>query len=133
MKYYQNRFPEKAWQSDIEPDCAVKGDTMLLQMLINNLIENAIKYSPKNALISIELKKENNNVLLKVKDEGFGIPDREKKKIFQKFYRVGSESTRTAQGTGLGLYLCKKIAKDHSAQIIVTDNSPAGSIFTVKF
>jgi signal transduction histidine kinase len=130
---YQNRFPEKKWQQNIETDCVVKGDTLLLQMLINNLIENAIKYSPKNALIDIELKKDNKNVLLKVKDEGVGIPDQEKKKIFEKFYRVGSESTRIAQGTGLGLYLCKKIAKDHSAQIIVTDNSPAGTIFTIKF
>src|SRR5579871_126043 len=130
---YQTRFIERKWQSDIEPDIAFKSDTLLLQMLVNNLIENAIKYSPKNSLVHIELKKENSHALLKVKDEGIGIPDNEKKKIFEKFYRVGNESTRTSQGTGLGLYLCKKIAKDHSAQITITDNSPAGSIFTVKF
>ncbi|HLK27868.1 MAG TPA: ATP-binding protein [Puia sp.] len=130
---YQTRFIERKWQSDIEPDIAIKSDTLLLQMLVNNLIENAIKYSPKNSLVHIELKKENSHALLKVKDEGIGIPDNEKKKIFEKFYRVGNESTRTSQGTGLGLYLCKKIAKDHSAQITITDNSPAGSIFTVKF
>ncbi len=130
---YQNRFPEKKWQSDIHTDIFIKGDELLLQMLINNIIENAIKYSPKNSLIVIELKKEGNHILLKVKDEGFGISNDEKKKIFEKFYRVGNESTRTAQGTGLGLYLCRKIAKDHSAQIIVTDNSPTGSIFTVRF
>jgi len=129
---YQNRFPEKKWQQDIQTNIFIKGDQLLLQMLINNLIENAIKYSPKTSLIIIELKKEN-HVLLKVKDEGFGISNEEKKKIFEKFYRVGNEATRTAQGTGLGLYLCKKIAKDHSAQIIVTDNSPTGTIFTVKF
>jgi two-component system sensor histidine kinase CiaH len=130
---YQNRFPEKKWQSDIEPGVAIKGDNLLLQMLINNLIENAIKYSSKNAWIGVELKKENNAILLRIRDEGSGIPHNEKKKIFDKFYRVGNESTRTAQGTGLGLYLCSKIAKDHSAHITVADNSPAGSIFTVKF
>lgn len=132
-KDYQNRFPEKKWQANIQPGMVIKGDALLLQMLINNLIENAIKYSPKNTLISIELKKENTGVVLLVKDEGPGIANEEKKKVFEKFYRVGSETTRTAQGTGLGLYLCRKIADDHSAQITVSDNSPTGSIFTIKF
>ncbi|MBS1948349.1 MAG: two-component sensor histidine kinase [Bacteroidetes bacterium] len=130
---YIRRFPEKNWQPGIEPNMMVKGDPLLLQMLLNNLLENAVKYSPKNALIAVELKKEAHNIFLKIKDEGYGVPDAEKKKIFGKFYRIGNESTRTAQGTGLGLYLCNKIAKDHSAHIAVTDNSPAGSIFTVKF
>ncbi|MBS1916349.1 MAG: two-component sensor histidine kinase [Bacteroidetes bacterium] len=133
-KDYQQRFPEKKWQVNVHPDISVKGDTLLLQMLVNNLIENAIKYSPKQSQITIKLKKENNsNSVLYVKDEGPGIPADEKKKIFEKFYRVGNESTRSAQGTGLGLYLCKKIAKDHNASIGVTDNSPSGSIFTVTF
>jgi two-component system sensor histidine kinase CiaH len=132
-KDYQNRLAEKKWQLDVQPEIFIKGDFLLIQMLINNLIENANKYSPKNTTITLELKKENTPVLLKVKDEGTGISDKEKKKIFEKFYRVGNESTRSAQGTGLGLYLCRKIAKDHNAAINVTDNSPAGSIFTVTF
>jgi two-component system, OmpR family, sensor histidine kinase CiaH len=131
-KDYQQRFPEKKWQVDIQPDVSIKGDTLLLQMLVNNLIENAIKYSPKQSAITIGLKKENSPSLY-IKDEGSGIPAEEKKKIFEKFYRIGNESTRSAQGTGLGLYLCKKIAKDHNASISVTDNSPSGSIFTVTF
>ena len=130
---YQNRFVEKKWQSNIQPGITIKGDAVLLQMLINNLVENAIKYSPKNSLIAVELKKEGASVIFSVKDEGPGINNEEKKKIFQKFYRIGNESTRVAQGTGLGLYLCNKIAKDHAANITVTDNSPTGSIFTVKF
>jgi len=132
-KDYQNRFSEKRWQANIQPEITIKGDALLLQMLINNLIENAIKYSPKNAQITIELKKENNAAQLQVKDEGKGIANEEKKKIFEKFYRVGSEATRTAQGTGLGLYLCRKIAEDHSANISVSDNTPTGTIFTIKF
>jgi len=130
---YQSRFPDKRWQSNIQPEITIKGDALLLQMLINNVIENAIKYSPKNALITIELEKGNDAVLLLIKDEGKGIPNKEKKKIFEKFYRVGSEATRTAQGTGLGLYLCGKIADDHSASISVSDNKPAGTILTIKF
>ena len=66
-------------------------------------------------------------------DEGAGISEEEKKNIFQKFYRIGNEQTRKTQGTGLGLYLCKKIAAYHQADIFVTDNQPRGSIFTVQF
>ena len=53
--------------------------------------------------------------------------------MFDKFYRVGNEQTRIAKGTGLGLYICKKIAKSHDADITLTDNTPRGSIFTVTF
>jgi K+-sensing histidine kinase KdpD len=102
-------------------------------MLVSNLVENALKYAPKEGLISIELKKEKGSPVLSIKDEGVGITDQEKSKIFDKFYRVGNESTRTTQGTGLGLYLCKKIATDHHAAIQVSDNQPTGSIFTVRF
>ena len=60
-------------------------------------------------------------------------PKKEQKRIFQKFYRVGNENTRTAQGTGLGLYLCRKIARDHKMRLEVSDNQPKGTIFTVRF
>jgi len=62
---------------------------------------------------------------------GEGIADNEKKKIFEKFYRSGNESVRVAKGTGLGLYLCKRIVKDHKGEIKVQDNIPNGTIFTV--
>jgi signal transduction histidine kinase len=70
---------------------------------------------------------------LQVRDEGPGIADDEKKKVFAKFYRIGNEGTRKSQGTGLGLYLCRKIAQYHNADISVTNNDPCGSIFTVIF
>ena len=129
----QHRFPERKWQEAIGPDCTISGDPLLLQMLVNNLAENALKYTPKEGAIRITLKKEGSRIILSVKDEGPGIPDNEKKKIFSKFYRTGSEKTRSTQGTGLGLYLCRRIASDHKATIKVSDNSPIGSIFTVVF
>ena len=104
---------------------------MLLQMLVNNLLENALKYSPKEKTIRLLFKKENDKIYLHVIDEGEGIPASEKKKIFEKFYRSGNEATRTAKGTGLGLYLCKKIVQDHKGRIEVKDNHPNGCIFTV--
>jgi signal transduction histidine kinase len=135
---FRNRFPERIIHEDIEADADVKGDALLLQMLVNNLLENALKYSAKENSVSASLKKHRSgasvsSVELQVKDEGPGIPDGEKKKIFSKFYRVGNEATRKTQGTGLGLYLCRKIARDHNADISVTDNKPGGSIFTVSF
>jgi len=130
---FMQRFGEKRWQTNIQPDLSIQGDYLLLQILVNNLVENAIKYSPKNGMITVNLTRENSNIVFQVKDEGRGIPVNERKKIFKKFYRIGNEQTRTTQGTGLGLYLCKKIATDHRAQIVVSDNHPGGSIFTVVF
>lgn len=130
---FKGRFPERVFADQIESDAEVKGDPLLLQILINNLLENAIKYSPKENPIAVTLKKNDSVVQLELADQGPGIPDDEKKKIFSKFYRVGNEATRKTQGTGLGLYLCRKIADDHNADILVTNNTPRGSIFVVQF
>jgi signal transduction histidine kinase len=74
-----------------------------------------------------------NQVEFSVADLGEGLAEVEKKKVFEKFYRVGEENTRKTKGTGLGLYLCKKIVQGHGGKIFVTNNQPQGSIFTVKF
>lgn len=130
---FRNRFPERMFNENIEPDVDVKGDPLLLQLLVNNLLENAIKYSPKEKPITASLKKTSGAITLEIMDEGPGIAEEEKKKIFNKFYRVGNETTRKTQGTGLGLYLCSIIARDHNADISVTNNIPAGCNFVVTF
>jgi two-component system sensor histidine kinase CiaH len=127
------RYPDRKFAEEITGDMDVMGDSLLLQLLINNLLENAVKYSPKNKPITCCLYASEQKIKLQVIDEGPGIPDEEKKKVFRKFYRLGNEATRKAQGTGLGLYLCLKIAKDHDADISVTNHLPQGSIFTVTF
>ena len=130
---FHARFPERKLDSRIEDDIDISGDALLLQILVNNLLDNAIKYTLKESNISLTLQKTNKGVFLKIADEGPGIADDEKKKVFERFYRIGSEQVRKTKGTGLGLYLCKKIAVDHNADISVTNNHPAGSIFTVHF
>lgn len=130
---FKNRFPERNWQSEILPEIDITGDPLLLQILVNNLLENANKYSPKEGVILCRLKETGKQVVLEVIDQGPGIPDEEKPKVFDKFYRIGNENTRIAKGTGLGLYLCHKIAKDHHATIRVTDNLPTGCNFSVSF
>ncbi len=130
---FRNRFPDRSFREDIEPDAAIKGDPLLLQIMISNLVENALKYSPKETPVSALLRKSRSGIELHITDEGPGIPDEEKKKIFTRFYRIGNEATRTKQGTGLGLYLCSIIARDHNADISVTNNEPRGSNFAVSF
>lgn len=130
---FRSRFPERFFKSQIEEDVDIKGDALLLQMMINNLLANAVKYSPKDAPVSAILKKKDERIQLEIIDEGPGIEESEKKKIFNKFYRIGNEVTRKTQGTGLGLYLCSKIASSHNADISVTNNQPRGSNFVVTF
>ena len=129
---FKMRFPKRNINLAADHDIYLTGDRLLLQMAVNNLLDNAIKYSGKEEKIDIILKKENDEINLLIKDEGKGIPDEEKNNIFNTFYRVGNLHTKGAKGTGLGLYLTKKIIEQHNGKIIVTDNNPRGSIFEVK-
>lgn len=128
---FVQRFPQREIRTKIREDVMVEGEAMLLQLLLNNLVDNAIKYSAKEKPVSIVVSASNHKALIEVADEGAGISDAEKKKIFEKFYRSGNENTRSAKGTGLGLYLCKKIVSDHRGSITVKDNRPQGSVFSV--
>lgn len=125
------RFAGKKIHSNIQENIYVHGDRLLLQMAVNNLLDNAIKYSTRETAITIVLSQKENTIDLQVKDEGKGIEEEEKKKIFDKFYRVGNAATKAAKGTGLGLFLTKKIVKEHNGNISVTDNIPSGCIFTI--
>ena len=127
------RFPQRTICSVLAPDTYVNGDVLMLQIAINNLIDNAIKYSPKGTAINVLLRQAGKQILLSIIDEGNGIEDAEKIKVFEKFYRLGNTATKGAKGTGLGLFLTKKIVQQHNAKIIVTDNNPAGSNFTIVF
>jgi len=127
------RYHDRMLVQKLQEDIDINGDPLLLKLLVSNLLENANKYSPKDKPITIELKKSTDLIQLQVQDEGCGIGDHEKKNVFKKFYRIGNEKTRTAKGTGLGLYLCKKIAVDHEGSIKVEDNQPRGTNFIVSF
>lgn len=127
---YAARYPERI-EANLEADNAViAGDKLMLQMALHNLIENALKYSDKP--VKIDLFTKARHVFFRVSDEGGGIPDTEKIQIFQKFYRIGDEKHRKAKGTGLGLYLTKKIMDQHRGKISVRDNHPAGSVFELS-
>lgn len=127
------RFPKRSFTDAIDEGAYIQGDALLLQLLFNNLIENAVKYSPADQPVHVELHTTDAHIRLSIADKGLGIPQHEKHKVFSKFYRVGNENTRKTKGTGLGLYLSQKIAADHHTTIRIEDNQPTGCIFTIEF
>lgn len=123
---------KEALVTDIAPDVYVTGDKFSLSAVVSNLIENAVKYSaPCNPIFVSVSKLANGKVCFKVADLGIGISDDDKLKIFNRFYRVGSEDTRKTKGTGLGLFIVKQVLDNHQAQIKVKDNTPRGTVFEV--
>lgn len=132
LPFYESRFPGRV-QAHIHPDVFIRGDETLLELAINNLVENAIKYSPADQEIEIRLETRKKRALFQVKDHGPGIPESEKKKIFQKFYRIGNEETRKHKGTGLGLYLTHQIVQSMRGKINLRHRSPHGSVFELSF
>lgn len=128
----RRRNPERCLTSFVPEGVTITGDPLLLRLLVSNLLENAAKYA-RDACFSCALGEEAGAVYFRVADEGPGIPDEEKKRVFDKFYRMGSEQTRRAKGTGLGLYICSRIARAHGASISLTDSVPQGATFTVRF
>lgn len=119
--------------AEIEPKVELIGDKFTLTSVVNNLIENAVKYSAPCETVDVKLFRKNNEVHLIVADHGIGIADSEKLHIFDKFYRVGNEDTRNTKGTGLGLFIVKQVLDKHEASINIRDNRPKGSVFEVVF
>ena len=131
----EEKFPTINFRKEISPNIEmVEGDKMGLVSIVTNLIENAVKYNQKeNPKIVVNLNFEKNNIKFEVADNGIGISDKEKKNIFERFYRVGNEDTRRTKGTGLGLYIVRQIVKAHQGKIQVVDNQPVGTRFIVNF
>ena len=98
--------------NNIPETLIIIGDDFYLISLFQNLLDNAKKYSPKESTINFYIENHVNKVILCVSDEGIGIADNEKLKIFDRFYRIEDEETRNYKGTGLGLFLVDQIAKD---------------------
>ena len=121
------------FETHIEEGLHISGDKNALTLMFSNLIENSLKYSPKDAPLGIDLKLEDKKVTLCISDHGPGIPSEEKDKIFKKFYRLGNEETRKTKGTELGLFIVKYIVKGHKGNILVKDNKPSGTIFCIQF
>ncbi len=109
------------------------GDILSLRLVFSNIFQNTLKYASVKAQVVISITENNNLLQIKIADNGPGIAQKEKNKIFKKFYRIGDENTRQSQGTGLGLFLVKQILRKHKSNITVEKNSPNGAIFNITF
>jgi signal transduction histidine kinase len=109
---------------------SIYGDMRLIQRMIANLLDNAIKYTPSNGSISVDIRsKDNQSALIAVKDTGIGISEQDLPHIFERFYRC--DPSRSQAGTGLGLSFARAVARAHYGDITVTSTPNKGSTFTV--
>lgn len=129
----QVRFPHANIQAQLpERMPPVQADKPGMSSVIQNLLENALKYSPPGTPVECKVERLDEKTIIRVADQGHGIPDSEKKAVFEKFYRLGSEETRRSTGTGLGLYIVQQVVKAHGGTISVENNTPKGTVFVVE-
>lgn len=117
---------------DRQGDLNLKADRAHLQSVIFNLIDNALKYGKANPAIQISLKGEADGIVLSITDNGIGIPEAYRQKIFEKFFRVPAGDTHNAKGHGLGLSYVAQVLKQHGGSISVDSHEGLGSTFTIR-
>ena len=118
-------------EKTIVPVFFIHADRDHLHEVLNNLFENAIKYTPSGT-VAVNVTGDNDSVQISVKDSGIGIPSEDLPHLFQKFYRVDNSETREINGTGLGLFLSRKLTESIGGKLTVESEYKKGSIFTVK-
>jgi K+-sensing histidine kinase KdpD len=116
---------------EIETGIVVPVDVFFMETILNNLIENAIKYGTIEKGITVYLYKKDREILFGVKDNGPGISKELRKQIFYKFFRAGNEETRMKKGSGLGLFIVSELVRIHNAKILYKENSPSGANFEI--
>lgn len=112
----------------------VMGDAEELRTAVSNLLDNAVKYSPDGVHISVELEvPDEERLVLRVRDQGVGIPEHELKRIFRRFYRVTQRSLSQAKGTGLGLFIVRAIARKHGGRVFAqSEGAGKGTTVTLE-
>ena len=110
----------------------VKGNTNLLYRALYNLVENAIRYNNEEGSVNITLETRGQEGVIIIADTGVGIAPEQRELVFEPFYRVNKSRSREFGGAGIGLSLVKTILKRHGASITVSENSPQGSVFTIR-
>lgn len=109
----------------------IKMDARLIVQVIINVVNNAIKYTQQGSVITISTEKQGDKAVIQIKDNGPGVGDDEKDRIFEMFYCGSGQSADSQRSLGLGLALCKSIITAHGGEISVSDNVPCGAIFTI--
>lgn len=128
-------YPQKGIQYKLESSISqVWGNPMFIEQVVTNLVENAFKYTSQGGTVTVEWHKSESEKwdILKVSDNGIGIPKNHHERLFERFYRVDSGRSRDAGGTGLGLAIVKHIINIHNGKISLESREEEGTTFTVK-
>ena len=132
VDYYKKLYPHHHFEYEISDErVVVHADKPSVNSILRNLIENGIKYSGPDVHIKICLQSESDRHILIVADRGIGIAKGERDKVFEQFYRVGSEDTRKTKGTGLGLFIVHKLIDLHEWKINIRSHQPKGTQFVI--
>jgi signal transduction histidine kinase len=110
-------------------DVEILGDEVWLHRAAGNLVSNAIKYTPAGGRVLVTCREADGEGVVEVTDTGLGIPPEAQARLFQRFYRVRTESTRRAAGTGLGLAIVRTIIERHGGRVWVSSEEGKGSVF----
>lgn len=129
----QFRLPEDTLELKFNTNCEVMIDVSSLGMVFNNLVDNSIKYSDSKVQIKVTAECTQKKLIIDFKDNGIGIPVKEQKKVFQKFYRIYDKNIPNVKGTGLGLYWVKEIIKNHKGDIYIMNSGKSeGTTFRIE-
>jgi two-component system phosphate regulon sensor histidine kinase PhoR len=131
IQRFRTRFPNALLEIVSNEVPILRAEKLSLISVLMNLLENAVKYSKGTAEIRLTYRYEKEQFVFEVADFGIGIPVKERSKVFNRFYRIGNEDTRSTRGTGLGLYIVKQIIKIHKGKIQILNNLPKGTIFKI--
>ena len=107
-------------------------DALALQQAIVNLLDNAVKHSPQSGIVTLRLESSTGHIEISVEDHGCGIPPSEHERIFEQFYRLGSELRRETQGVGIGLSIVKHIVEAHGGRVLIRSAPGEGATFTIR-
>lgn len=129
---FNARFNKDILQKNVQENIWVSADQEAVKSILLNLTENACKYGSEETPIELSLTADKECAVIQVKDQGSGISQEDKKRIFEKFFRAGNEETRRTKGTGLGLYIVRILTELHQGQIRVMNNQPEGTIFELR-
>jgi len=129
-------FPEQmetgVLKLSVQSAVVMRCDHDAMRSIIVNLVENAFKYAV-GSTVEVALSSDEGHILLSVSDHGPGVPEADRDRIFERFFRLGNEDTRSTKGTGIGLYLVRQLVQMQGGTIIVRQNGPQGAMFEMRF